>query len=102
MEPEAPEPRHSDRIRGGVAKPKKYALATMQSRQHGRADKVKAAEIADIKQVFNELEALEPVEKRDLPGNVKPLGSHLFTVEKFMADWQHDKFKSHLVSHDNE
>jgi hypothetical protein len=42
------------------------------------------------------------VEKVSLPEGVKALGSHLFTVEKFMADGQHDKFKSRLVSHGNE
>lgn len=26
---------------------------------------------------------------------------HLFMVEKFTADSKHDKYKSHLVKHDN-
>ncbi len=58
MEPEAPEPRHSERIKGGVAKPKKYAMTTERNRKQGRAEKVKAAKVAEIKQVFDELEAL--------------------------------------------
>jgi hypothetical protein len=41
------------------------------------------------------------VERRDLPSNIKAPGLHLFIVEKFMADGQHDKFKSRLVLHGN-
>jgi hypothetical protein len=41
--------------------------------------------VAEIEQVFEDLQALEPVEKQDIPKNVRALGSHLFTVEKFMA-----------------
>jgi hypothetical protein len=67
-----------------------------------RAKKTKATEVAEIKQVFEELQALQPVERTDLPEGVKALGLHLFTVEKFMADGQHNKFKSRLVSHGNE
>jgi hypothetical protein len=76
-------------------------MAVERNQEQSKADKVKAAEIAEIKQVFDELEALEPVEKKNLPSGVKALGLHLFTIEKFMADGQHDKFKSRLVSHGN-
>jgi hypothetical protein len=31
-----------------------------------------------------------------------PLGTTLFTIEKFMAHGMYDKFKSRLVSHGNE
>jgi hypothetical protein len=64
--------------------------------------RIKAAKIAEIKQVFEDLKALEPVDKGEIPEGIKPLGCHLFTVEKFDASGQHEKYKSRLVSHGNE
>jgi hypothetical protein len=61
---------------------------------------IKAIKQAEVKLVFHELEALEPVEKNDIPMNVK--ASHLFMVEKFTAIVEHNKFMSQLVSHGNE
>ncbi len=37
-----------------------------------------------------------------IPPGLKPLGCHLFTVQKFDASGGHDKYKSRLVSHGNE
>jgi hypothetical protein len=42
---------------------------------------------------------LEQVEKKDIPRNVRALGSHLFTVEKFTVTRDHNKIRSQLVSH---
>jgi hypothetical protein len=57
--------------------------------------------MAEIKQVFEELQALEPVDKEKSPKGVKPLGCHLFTVEKFDASGRHEKYKNRLVPHRN-
>jgi hypothetical protein len=94
------ETRHSARIGAGIKKPERFAMATEGIAASERAKKTRAAGVAEIKQVFDELQAIEPVDKKDFPKGVKALGSHLFTVEKFMADGQHDKFKSRLVSHE--
>ncbi len=99
--------RRSERIQGGIAKPERYAVVTKKIKQTVKHDKqtgeaLKQAKIAEIRQVFDELQALQPVEKSEIPANVKPLGSHLFTVEKFLATGQHDKYKSQIVSHGNE
>jgi hypothetical protein len=67
-----------------------------------KKEKVKEANVAEIKQVFEDLQVLKLVEKQDIPKNVRALGSHLFTVEKFMETGEHGKFKSLLLSHDNE
>jgi len=42
------------------------------------------------------------VDRKEIPEGIKPLGCHLFTVEKFDASRQHEKYKSRLVSHGNE
>jgi hypothetical protein len=82
-EEERPSVRRSERIKGGIAKPKKYAAATEKVGKSSKHDAeteeaVKQAKIAEIRQVFDKLEALEPVEKTKIPVNVTPLGSHLF------------------------
>jgi hypothetical protein len=99
--------RRSERIKQGVGKPTRYAAATVKLREDGRNAeeknaRIKAAKMAEIKQVFEDLKALEPVDKGEIPEGIKPLGCHLFTVEKFDASGQHEKYKSRLVSHGNE
>jgi NADH:ubiquinone oxidoreductase subunit F (NADH-binding) len=67
-----------------------------------RNKEVKAAKEAKIKQVFEELQALELVEKEKIPPGIKALGCHLFMVKKFIVNGEHDKYKRQLVSHGNE
>jgi hypothetical protein len=56
----------------------------------------------EIKLVFNDLKAVELVMKEDIPKGFKAHNTHLFTVEKFLADGRHEKYKSRLVAHGNE
>ncbi len=62
---------------------------------------MKVAKAEEMKQVLEELQALEPVEKADIPPGTKALGCHLFMVEKFTASGEHDMYKSQLVLHGN-
>jgi len=69
-----------------VEKPKQYAAATVKlhagnHNSEERNKKIKQAQQAEIKQVFEELDALEPVKKEQVPQGIKVLGSHLFTME---------------------
>jgi hypothetical protein len=43
-----------------------------------------------------DLRALEPVLKHETDG-VKPYHCHLFSVKKFLADGQHDRFESRMA-----
>jgi hypothetical protein len=99
--------RRSERIKQGIVKPARYAATTVKLREGGHNAEEKNARIneanrSEIKQVFEELKALQPVDKGEIPEGIKPLGCHLFTVEKFDASGQHEKYKSRLVSHGNE
>jgi hypothetical protein len=103
---EAKAPRRSKRIKQGVSKPLRYTAATVKLREsrHNEENRdagIKAEKIAEIKQVFEELQALEPVEKEMIPKEIKPLGCHLFTVQKFYVSGEHKKYKSRLVLHGN-
>ena len=44
--------------------------------------------------MFEELDALEPLKREVIPQGVKALGTHLFTVVKFTASSEPEKFKS--------
>ena len=99
--------RRSDRIRDGVKRPSCYAMVTkkVQSNSIGNEEmkqSLNKAEEDEIRLVFEELDAMEPVRKEDIPKGYKAHNTHLFTVEKFMADGKHDKFKSRLVAHGND
>ncbi len=54
----------------------------------------------EIHQVFIDFKALPPVKKQDVEG--EPLNRHIFTVEKFLANGNHNKVKSHFMAKGNE
>jgi hypothetical protein len=87
-------------------KPKHFVATTEKLRDKQdsskRSKEVKAAKEAEIKQVFEEPQALELVEKGNIPPGIKALGCHLFTVEKSMASGEQDKYMSRLVLHGSE
>jgi hypothetical protein len=98
--------RRSARIRAGTKKPARYAMHTkLRGGSHNddaTNEQIKAAEKAEIQLVFQDLKAIEPVKKEDIPQGIPAFNTHLFTVEKFKADGTRDKFKSRLVAHGNE
>jgi hypothetical protein len=64
--------RRNERIKQGVGKPTRYAAATVKLREgrHNAEEKnarIKAAKMAEIKQVFEDLKALEPVDRGEIP-----------------------------------
>jgi hypothetical protein len=94
------------RIRAGYRKPARYAMHTkLRKGDHddeGTNMQLAEVERAEIKLVFRDLKAVEPVKKEEIPAGIPAFSTHLFTVEKFKADGTRDKFKSRLVAHGNE
>ena len=89
-----------------IRKPSKYLFATKMDKRTEKDPKrlasIKRAEVSEIKLLYHEeLDALEPVTEEEL-GDNKAHGSHLFTVEKFLANGEHDKCNTRLVLHGNE
>lgn len=62
---------------------------------------IKTAEIEEILMLFVQLQVLQPLYKNGIWG-VKPLNCHLFTVEKVLANGEHDKMKSWMIANENE
>jgi hypothetical protein len=95
--------RRSARIAGGISQPERYLLMTkiQKATQELQINKEKAKSAAiqkEILQVFEELKALQPVLKADVPEDAEILRCFIFLVEKFLADGQFDKIKARLVA----
>ncbi len=103
---ETPPPRRSARIAGGVLRPGRYAMAStkvlrMEGQDERRNAAIKQAEVAEVELLFVDLQALQPIQPKEM-GDVKPLKSHMFSVEKFTAEGEVDKVKSRMVANGNE
>ncbi len=96
------QPRCSAQIAQGILKPSKYAISfgtsVLTKEQQDAA--ISKVEEDEIRQVFFDLKALVPMKKEDIDG--QPLNCHIFTVEKFLANGDHDKVKSRFVVIGNE
>ena len=91
----------------GIRKPECYALVTKKLNERDTDnDKQKRgleqAKIDEIMLVFQDLQAMEPIRKEEIPAGFKAHNTHLFTVEKIRADGSHDKYKNRLMAHGNE
>jgi hypothetical protein len=60
--------------------------------------KTEKAILAELKQLFEDLQALHPVLKEDIQPNTKVLRSHMFVVEKYLACGKFYKLKARLVA----
>ena len=98
----------SARVMEGVKKPAwfRQVTHTVKWRNNDKNQSVKEgmekAQVEEIKLVFNDLKAIEAVKKENIPEGFRVHNTHLVTVEKFLANGEHNKFKSHLVVHGNE
>jgi hypothetical protein len=97
--------RRSARIAAGVWQPPHYTLVTqLKPGSHNyaiRNEGIQKAEIEEVLMCFVTLGALLPVLKSELEGAVA-LSCHMFTIKKFLANGEQDKFKSRIVAHGNE
>ena len=90
-----------------MKKPDRYTLVLKKLKDkvadcHELKESLSKAQEDEIRLVFVELEAMEPVRKEEIPKGYKAHNTQLFTVEKFTANGKHDKYKSRLVAHGNE
>jgi len=98
--------RRSARVMAGVKKPARFRQITHTAKVKNsigeEKEGIEKAQVEEIKLVFDNLKAVEVVMKEDIPEGFKAHNTHLFTVENFLADGRHDKYKSRLVAHGNE
>ncbi len=72
-----------------------YAMASTKVRRTEgqnvqRNTATKKAEIVEVELLFIDLQALQPIQPEEM-GDVTPLKSHMFSVEKFTVEGELDK-----------
>jgi hypothetical protein len=85
-----------------VQPPERFVHASFVGRSRWNEDKAREAIKVEVKQLFKELNALEPVHATSILAGACVLTCHMFLVEKFLANGEFDKMKARLVSHGNE
>jgi hypothetical protein len=70
-------------------------------KEHWKEPAAENAIRAEMRQLFEELNALRLVERNAITAGACILTCHLFLAEKFLADGRFDKMKARLVSHGN-
>jgi hypothetical protein len=97
-EEETPVLRRSARQTAGVRAPDKLTLVTKISEGDWKEEASAEAIMAELRQLFTELKALQPVKIEEVPKGTKVLHSHMFVVEKLTAMGEHDKMKARIVA----
>jgi hypothetical protein len=74
-------------------------LKSAREKDHSEQKEIDEAQEAEIKLVFEDLKAVEAIKRENIPKGFKAHNTHLFTVQKFLANGEHDKYKSRLQLH---
>jgi hypothetical protein len=86
--------RRSARQAAGVKAPERYLHATKISSKEWHEEQSKVAIVGEVTQLFQDLKALKPVHRVDIPEDAEILSSHMFVVDKFTTDGSYDKKKA--------
>jgi hypothetical protein len=88
------------RTRSGraVVKPSRFAAVTKVSHDQWRTEENLKAINLELKMLFEDLRALRVVRRASIKAGTKILRSHMFVVEKYLADGRFDKMKARLVA----
>jgi hypothetical protein len=78
-------PRRSARIASGIKPPNRYVHASFVKRDRWKEDAAKQAIKSEIKQLFKDLSALEPVQATSIVAGACVLTCHMFLVEKLIG-----------------
>jgi hypothetical protein len=81
-----------------VMLPSRYAAATKVSRSEWEQKPADDAIKKELRQLFLELVALVPLRRHEIPATVTMLKSHMFLVNKYLANGDFDKVKARLVA----
>jgi hypothetical protein len=91
-------PRITTRSGREVVRPSRYAAVTKVSHDEWRQELADKAIKKELSQLFEELVAIVPVKREDIPTNATVLNSHMFLVNKYDANGVFEKVKARLVA----
>jgi hypothetical protein len=97
-EGEQEEPRTTTRSGRQVVRPSCFAVVTKVSQKQWQQEQARKAINKELIQLFEELEAIVPIKRQDIPKDVTILNSHMFLINKYDADGEFEKVKARLVA----
>jgi len=95
---EAVEPAVTTRSGRSIIRPSRYLQVTKVSREDWKMEASTIAINAELKMLFEDLKALRCVRRAEITAGTKILKSHMFVVEKYLANGEFDKMKARLVA----
>jgi len=81
-----------------VIRPSRYAMVMKVARSAWQEEAAKEAIKKELAQLVEELVAIVPVKRTSIPEGVTILKSHMFLINKYLADGGFDKVKARLVA----
>jgi hypothetical protein len=81
-----------------IMRPSQYAAVTKNARSEWQEEATKRAIMNELRQLFQEMVAVLPVHCNMIPPNSTILKSHIFVVNKYLADGAFDTVKARLIA----
>jgi hypothetical protein len=81
-----------------VVLPSRYLKVTRISREDWKMEALTIEINAELKMLFKDLKALRYISRAEIKEGTKILKSHMFVVEKYLANGEFDKMKARLVA----
>jgi hypothetical protein len=81
-----------------VVRPSRYAAVTKVLHDEWKQELTDKAIKKELSQLFEELVAIVPVKRTNIPSNAMILNSHMFLVNKYDANGMFEKVKARLVA----
>jgi hypothetical protein len=101
-EEEKVEPAVTTRSGRSIIRPSRFVQVTKVSREDWKMEASTIAIKAELKMLFEDLKALRCVRRAEIKAGTKILKSHMFVVEKYLANGEFDKMKARLVADDRD
>jgi hypothetical protein len=92
------EPVVTTRSGRSVIRPSRFVQVTKVNREDWKTEVLTIAIKAELKMLFEDLKALRCVRRAEIKAGTKILKSHMFVVEKYLANGEFDKMKARLVA----
>jgi hypothetical protein len=81
-----------------VVRPSRFAAVMKVATKEWQQEQSKIAIRKELKQLFEELVAIVPVKRQQIPKDASILNSHMFLVDKYDAEGKFEKVKARLVA----
>ncbi len=88
------EPRTTTRLGRQVVRPSRFAAVTKVSQKQWQEEQARKAIKKELIQLFEELEAIVPIKRQNIPKDATILNSHMFLINKYNADGEFEKVKA--------